>query len=492
MVPARVAEILNQLNESPAGTLESKVLEFKSWCNNQKDLSYEIAEAAVCLANAEGGLVIFGVDDKKAGIQALKPCPYPALSVEWIQKVIRDLTKPPVQCNVAKSTDLVPGLQNTPCRDLFIVEVAKTHLPYGHRTNDGVSYIRVDTECRVDYFTNEDDYTKSWLDHANLSYLDEGSIQNAVKKREATFAHLRRSGHRPLDHLLETGLLRWKDGVSVPESDALMPSMAGFLMLGMHDTLHKEISAAGTVLTIETSVTKPLATWDWLNVVESLGSYIPLIAAELARRDTELPQAVIVELLVNAYVHRCYRTAGAIQIRIKEKEIEIQNPGGLLGDLTTESILYSPPIYRNFALADAMRQFGFCEKAGTGIDKVYYTLLAAGLDFPIFQSEGNSFSVIIRTQKDIPFARMIRNHAGELELTVTDLVVMRSLRTRQEAGIEYLAKLAQRPTQYMEGSLRDLQRRKIVELRRGARYRLAEPLLNQIARYDDEAQGKLF
>jgi predicted HTH transcriptional regulator len=280
--------------------------------------------------------------------------------------------------------------------------------------------------------------------------------------------------------------------MSGSETNAMAPSIAGFLMLGDTDRLQKEISAAGTVYTIETSVTKPLTSWNWLNIVESLASFIPLLTAELSRRDAELPGAVIAELLVNAYVHRCYRTAGAIQIRIKEKEIEIQNPGGLLGDLTTESILYSPPIYRNFALADAMRQFGFCEKAGTGIDKVFYTLLAAGLDFPIFHSEGNSFSVIIRTQKDLPFAKMVKNHAGELKLTVTDLVVMRGLRTRGEAGLEYLAKLAQRPSQYMEGSLRDLQRRKIVDATSRSRYRLAEPLLNQIARYDDEAQGNLF
>src|SRR5215467_3466845 len=111
MVPARVAEILKRLNDSPAGKLESKVLEFKSWCKDQKDLSYEIAEAAVCLANAEGGLVIVGVDDKKAGIQALKACPYPSLTLDWIKKVVRDLTKPPVQCNVAKAIDLIPELQ---------------------------------------------------------------------------------------------------------------------------------------------------------------------------------------------------------------------------------------------------------------------------------------------------------------------------------------------------------------------------------------------
>lgn len=73
MVPAPVEEILSRLKDDFAGKLESKVLEFKSWCKNLKDPSYEIAEAAVCLSNAEGGLVIIGVDDKKAGLQGLKP-----------------------------------------------------------------------------------------------------------------------------------------------------------------------------------------------------------------------------------------------------------------------------------------------------------------------------------------------------------------------------------------------------------------------------------
>ncbi len=87
MVPARIEEILSRLKDDPAGKLESKVLEFKSWCKNLKDLSYEIAEAVVCLSNAEGGLVIIGVDDKKAGLQGLKPCPYPSLTTDWVKKV---------------------------------------------------------------------------------------------------------------------------------------------------------------------------------------------------------------------------------------------------------------------------------------------------------------------------------------------------------------------------------------------------------------------
>lgn len=35
----------------------------------------------------------------------------------------------------------------------------------------------------------------------------------------------------------------------------------------------------------------------------------------------------------------------------------LANPGGLFGGLTTDNLLYSPPIYRNSLLTDAARQF---------------------------------------------------------------------------------------------------------------------------------------
>lgn len=91
------------------------------------------------------------------------------------------------------------------------------------------------------------------------------------------------------------------------------------------------------------------------------------------------------------------------------------NPGGLLGGLTSETLLYSPPTYRNFLLADAARQFGYCERIGSGIDKVYYLSLMAGFDFPILQVGSNSFSALVRTNRDRAFFEsFIKNYAGDL------------------------------------------------------------------------------
>jgi predicted HTH transcriptional regulator len=47
----------------PAASVEPQQLEFKSWCKDDRELSREIADAAVCLASTDGGLLILGVDD---------------------------------------------------------------------------------------------------------------------------------------------------------------------------------------------------------------------------------------------------------------------------------------------------------------------------------------------------------------------------------------------------------------------------------------------
>ena len=66
---------------TPAGELESQRLEFKSWCDDERDLSREIGDAAVCLASTDGGLLILGVDDKAVGSRAFARCPHKAVTV---------------------------------------------------------------------------------------------------------------------------------------------------------------------------------------------------------------------------------------------------------------------------------------------------------------------------------------------------------------------------------------------------------------------------
>ena len=103
----RVESILDQLMVRPAATVESQQLEFKSWCKDDRELSHEIADAAVCLASTDGGLLIVGVDYKASGPRGMPRCPHAAVNVDWVRAKIRELTRPPVRCRVSKVSEKI-------------------------------------------------------------------------------------------------------------------------------------------------------------------------------------------------------------------------------------------------------------------------------------------------------------------------------------------------------------------------------------------------
>ncbi len=474
-----------------AGDLESQTLEFKSWCKDDRELSQQIAEAAVCLANSEGGFVIVGVDDRKVGRAAAPVCPHGSISADWAKAKIRELTKPPARCTIAAVRDLPI---DPPLRDhqgLLVIEVLKTNQPSGHRTSRGVSFVRSYKECRPEYFEDQDDYSRALVDHLSYSHLDESAIKEAATHRELAFSSVRMLGYRPSDHLIETELLVPKTERGDSQDSDRVLTVAAILLFGKEKVIKAEFPAAETVLALETSINTPLTASKWLNVIDSIRSYLMWIKENLPKTELKVPDDVIRELLFNAYLHRSYRTQAAVQIRIDRDELEIQNPGGLLGGLTAENLLYSPPIYRNFLLADAARQYGYCEKAGRGIDKIYFNLIVSGFDFPIFDGSHDSFSVIVRLRRDKAFAGFIKDFAGSLELKLTDLIVLRALRARSQVPKDDLTRLAQRPPNYMEDVLYGLERRQIIRRVRDG-YGLSETTVEQLTRYSEDGQLKLF
>jgi ATP-dependent DNA helicase RecG len=67
-LPSReeILALLDRLDQSSADALESHQLEFKRWQDPRASMS-EAIEAAVCFANADGGVLIFGVRDRVTG-----------------------------------------------------------------------------------------------------------------------------------------------------------------------------------------------------------------------------------------------------------------------------------------------------------------------------------------------------------------------------------------------------------------------------------------
>jgi hypothetical protein len=61
-----IRNILVQLCTQPTSVVESEELEVKSWCQDKKQLAEKAGEAAACLANASGGILLLGIADDGA------------------------------------------------------------------------------------------------------------------------------------------------------------------------------------------------------------------------------------------------------------------------------------------------------------------------------------------------------------------------------------------------------------------------------------------
>lgn len=92
--------------------------------------------------------------------------------------------------------------------------------------------------------------------------------------------------------------------------------------------------------------------------------------AALPDREEEYPEAAVREAVVNALIHRDFRRAGRVALRLFTDRIEIWSPGGLaegltdLEDLMREGGVSHP---RNPLLAAAARALGIGEQLGRGL-----------------------------------------------------------------------------------------------------------------------------
>ncbi len=112
------------------------------------------------------------------------------------------------------------------------------------------------------------------------------------------------------------------------------------------------------------------------------------------------PDIAIREFVANALIHQDFTITGTGPlIEIFDDRVEITNPGEPLID--TDRFIDHAPISRNEDLAKFMRQVGFCEELGSGIDRALTEIEVYQLPAPKFVSESNSTKVILYAYKKL-------------------------------------------------------------------------------------------
>jgi ATP-dependent DNA helicase RecG len=131
-----------------------------------------------------------------------------------------------------------------------------------------------------------------------------------------------------------------------------------------------------------------------------------LMAGIFRIEEWEYPEDVLREVIVNAVAHRDYSPAAQgtqVQVELYPDRLVVRNPGGLFGplDVTDLGLGTTPASSRNLVLLKILEDTPLepghtvCENRGTGIAQVRASLTNAGMEPPTFDDNIATFVVTI-------------------------------------------------------------------------------------------------
>jgi ATP-dependent DNA helicase RecG len=481
-------EVLADVGRGAAATDH---LDFKEPAESIKRTLAILAEAAVCFANAEGGAIVLGVNDKaRTRTEALVGADIRHYPADEIRRAVYERTRPPLTLIVEER--LVDGTR------LVVLRV-----PAGvtiHSTSDGRALRRLGSQCLP--FTPDEQREvlaargyHDWSAEASTEGIEAASPVQLVRLRRLLDAAGLDELAQARDRLLleSLGLLRPRGKLT----------NAALLLLAEEDVLRRFVPTygysyqyrptPGSEATNRFRGSRPLleALESILDTVRLRSEIRPLnVRGGLQLQLADYPSNAVRELVVNAFLHRSYETHGTVDIEHSPEHLVISSPGGLVAGVTAENILSHPSTPRNHLLTDVVSRLQIAERTGQGVDRAYREMLRAGKRPPGFSSDHDVRVVLRGGIGNAPFVRFINELPTTLGSDVEVLLGLSALRSRPSLSAAALATLIQRSPAEAEEVLRRLADEQIGILeptrhtagRRYPSYRLRSRPLAQLGR----------
>jgi ATP-dependent DNA helicase RecG len=342
----------------------------------------ELARDCVAFANAQGGRLLIGIEDKAIlppAEQRIKP-----ELLDTIRKRIAELT-----VNVIVLPSIVQAENGGEYIELFVQRSQSVA-----STSDGRYFIRVGDSCRPvlgddvmrladerpgrPWETMDSRVPRGEIDpgkfHAFVAAIGASDrVKDSVKEKspDELLTHYALASGATLTHL----------GVLLLGTTAQRRNLgtAPLIQAIKYDELRQKINKW---LWDDYSLS-PIELVDevWRTVQDFRESYE--VAEGLYRRKVPaFDEKVVRELLVNALVHRPYTQRGDIFLNLHPDCLEVVNPGRLPLGVTPQNILHASR-RRNEGLACVFHDIGLMEKEGSGFDMLYDRLLSSGRPAPV-------------------------------------------------------------------------------------------------------------
>ncbi len=385
----------------------------------------ELAKDCVAFANAQGGYVYIGIEDKEK---------QPNEKQKITDKHIADV----IQKNIAQRTinvGIAVTIERAENQGEFIKVQIFRNAQSIASTTDSKYYVRVHDECKPvppdemarlaadkNAFVWEEQTTKRIFAHQcdeqkRITFLREirnssrvsGFIKEMSDDEILDFYIMQKNGY-----LTNLGVL-WI-GKRNDRASLLYPPAIQVIRYDENDEKVWK-------LLLDDYFANPIELLERvLNDVPDWQESVEVSEGMFRKNIPFFPIEVVRELVVNALVHRTYTTRGDIFINIFPDRMEIHSPGRLPFGVTPKNIL-SQSIRRNELLSKVFYDLGLMEKEGSGYDLVYAKLLGSGKPLPVVKETDERVTVIVKKQfvsKEI--VRLMDKASNEFSLRQKELI----------------------------------------------------------------------
>jgi ATP-dependent DNA helicase RecG len=108
------------------------------------------------------------------------------------------------------------------------------------------------------------------------------------------------------------------------------------------------------------------------------------------------PEIALREAIMNAFCHADFRMSSPILVKQYPRKLEIGNPGGFIGGISSENILHHQPAARNLLLVDALTRLRLVNRSNLGVSRMFQAMLIEGKEPPLIQEQVDAVLVIFQ------------------------------------------------------------------------------------------------
>lgn len=353
----------------------------------------QLAETLVAMANADGGIVVLGVngdgsfaeeiweEEATSALQLAEERCKPPVMAQW--EMLQTQRGALVSLRVARSADLHSlsdgrilvrhNTDNRPVSGTELIQLA-TRRTVGNFESDSVAGATID-----DF---DPSIVKAYLDGRK----ERGSAY--VGSREQLYFEVGATDHAGNPTVMGILLFGKNPQMFMPQSGVVFVSFDGLDPRGRNGrvgyTGRTEINGSLAQITERA--------WNVVYREMRTGARLRGLRRE---EESEYPIFAVREAIINAIAHRDYRISGRkIEIRMYDDRLEVISPGGLAGHMTLDNLVeehYS----RNPRIVNGLFQWGYIEELGLGIDQMIEQMAEAGHPPPKFDVTNEIFTVTL-------------------------------------------------------------------------------------------------